>query len=161
MNYYLKATSCKNFIVEKDDQQLYHLDTNWMLTKAKAAFKKDNLTIHAINFWASKFDITYDGNFVGKLKLNWKSHGVLNLMNEYGDSLRLTLKRRGIFKHRYEVFKDDKSQAIITLYAKRDWFKTNYDVFIHEVNFGNFPMSILIGILGFVANKVRQRNQGG
>ena len=159
MSYYLKATSCKNFIVEKGHQQLYQIDTNWSGTKAYAAIGTDMLEIKPTNFWKSKFNINYSGKDIGTLHFNWRSHGFLDLVNEQGDILRLTLKQRGFFSQRYEVYTED-PYPIITLFSKMDWFKFNYDVQIHDPNFNTFPLSVLMGILGFVVNTIRRRNSG-
>lgn len=180
MDYYIRGHKKRKFTIERSRKTVYTLECpSWMAKKAVAQSTEGQYIIEKNNFWSSNYTIFKNNYIIGKISSNWKGHQRFDLITdsqqltayvpsnveedttqldiEDYDCVRFTMKRKGVFNIRYEIFQNNDYQPIITLYRELEWFKIHHRVEIHKIGDTTFPMEELLGFFGFGAILIRAR----
>ena len=180
MTYFLRSLKRKNFQLEKNEHVFNKvLFESWKNNNAVAKLPEAIYTFKKFSFWRSKYVITKNDYPIGLITSNWKGRLFFKLLvKEYEDAdlvpdniaienfekkleqqetITYTMRSRGVFKIRYEIFLEETPKPILTFYSKSKWFKVNYEVVIHEPEKLFFSTEALINMFGYGAFLIRQR----
>lgn len=171
MNYFVRQEKSRVFNIEKNNQPIYQLKfPSWSSSNAIAQLIDGELKFTKKGFWKSEYILTKKDRPLGRITSNWKGHLFIHLLDQSGfvpsnmdndmdkvSYITYKFKSRGIFKQRYELLQNKDPQPLITLHAKSNWFKVNYEVALNHPDLIDFPLEALLGILTFCAVLIRKR----
>lgn len=162
-DYYIKAlTNRGNFeILDREQRPWGHLTyQGWFSARAAGEAHGHEVEIAPINLFNSKFDVYLDGEDVGDLVFNWKSHMVIRLLDFHGQERHYLLRSKGLFPQRFHL-EDDIKNTILVLSPRFNWSKLHYDyrVYLQETQYLQSPVEAMMVICAYAANLyMRRRN---
>lgn len=173
MSYFIRAQKKRTFDIEYDNRFISVLRfPSWTSSNAIAELSDGTYQFTKNSFWKSQYDILKEGMPFGKISFNWKGHILLNLIDDSGlvpssmemdtkttdeDYLSYTVKSKGVFKKRYELFQPKNPRPLITLQPKSNWLKVNYQVTLHHSDIIPFTEESIITIMAFGVILLRKR----
>ncbi len=180
MSYFIRGQKKRNFVVEEDGISLFEANfPSWAKTEANISLAQANYTIKKKKWYSQKYLIIRNRIPIGEISSNWKGHLFFKLKAaaakeaDYVPSnmdidakevdwrgkevITYTMKNKGVFKTRLELFYNKDPRSMLTMYTETNWFKVNYRIDLHYPDRIHFPIEELLGLFGFGAVLIRMR----
>lgn len=180
MDYFIRSEKKRNFSLEESGVTIAVANfPSWAKTEANIQLGQITYLFKKKKWYSQKYLIIRNRIPIGEISSNWKGHLFFKLQAaaaktaDYVPSnmdidasavdwrgkevITYTMKHKGFFKNRLEIFQNKDPRSILTMHAEKDWFKVNYRIELHYLDSIHFPIEELLGLFGFGAVLVRMR----
>jgi hypothetical protein len=158
--YKLQSLNRKgDFVLLKNEIAIGSLTYKKRSLNAKVNFEDKLIEIRAKTLWKRTITIYNNTSEIGGLTFNWKSHGVINLIDSEKNNVSFILKRKS-FGKRIEVYSAGKSLLFTMKRSKVNWktFNYNYDITINlEVKYYSLEEILMYSV--YTLNLYRRNGQ--
>ncbi|MEM1120091.1 MAG: hypothetical protein AAGJ18_06550 [Bacteroidota bacterium] len=173
MAYYIRQEKTRQFVLEYAGELLSTLRfPKWSSTNAELKTSSGIIKFAKEKFWKTNYEISKDGQTIGKVSVNWKGQLFLELfepseivpsnlemVDDWSDNgvTKYRVKFTGLLKQRYELYQGNDNRPLITLHAETNWFKVSFRVELQQEDLIPFSVEDILGMMTFCAYLIWMR----
>lgn len=156
------TSSRGDFILYEDEEPVITMKrSGWFSVASEMVYLGSFIEIKPRNIWWRKFDIFDDGRIIGGLSINGWGNMEIEMEGANYKKYHFFFKKKGFLHSRFELYQN-KTEHLLTLYAKFNWARFNYDFNVEVFRWEEEDLDIyeLLAYCGYCAGIYLKHKRG-